>query len=153
MRKFGIPVVADLKGVGEGLVDHVMVRNTVFETKSKNPPISGNMSEAHILWKSEDATDAPDIHFLFIQIPLGAKNLPIDRGYAIVPALVRPLSTGSVRLEGTGPDSRLRIDPNYLAEEADMRRLSRAVALAREIGNAMSFDEIRQREVAPGSVS
>jgi choline dehydrogenase len=44
------------------------------------------------------------------------------------------------------------IDPNYLAEESDVRKLAVAIDFAREIGNAKSFDDIRSREASPGQL-
>ena len=150
LRKLGIPVACDLRGVGRNLVDHVMVRNIVFETMEKSPPISANSSEAHALWKSDPALDMPDVQFLFTQIPLGAKDVPMNQGYAIVTALARPASVGTVRLESADPGSKPLIDPNYLADESDVRKLSVAIEFAREIGNAGSFGDIRRLEASPG---
>jgi hypothetical protein len=54
-----------------------------------------------------------------------------------------------VRLASSDPRAPARIDPNYLAEPADLDVLMRGVALARDIG-AAALAEWRAREVYPG---
>jgi choline dehydrogenase len=65
--------------------------------------------------------------------------------------VVRPLSRGWVRLASADPLAKPLINPNYLAVDADYRRLTDAVRLARKIYTTRAFAEWVQTEVAPGA--
>jgi choline dehydrogenase len=152
LKKIEISSVCDLPAVGRNLVDHVMVLGTSFETKDKTSPPSGNGGEAHAVWKSDPTLSVADTQLIFSQVP-SAADLPMDRGYSLLVGLVRPTSVGSLRLQNSDPDSAPLIDPNYLAEEADMRRLLLSMELTREIGNSNAFADVRKREVLPGKLA
>ncbi|MEJ2890621.1 GMC oxidoreductase [Actinomycetospora aeridis] len=55
-----------------------------------------------------------------------------------------------MRLLDAHPGGALAIDPNYLAEDADVEGLLEGIAISREIGAARAFDRWRLREVLPG---
>ena len=153
LQKLKIPIVADLPGVGANLVDHVLVQGTVFESKDKMPSVIGNGSQAHAVWKTTPSAEMPDIQFVFAQAPLGSNKVPLDGGYAVLVALVRPASVGSIKLRRLEPDIPPLIDPNFLAEASDMDKLLVAMEFARELGNSKSFDDVRKGEVGPGNVN
>jgi choline dehydrogenase len=66
--------------------------------------------------------------------------------------LVRPASVGSLRLKDAKLGSVPLIDPNYLAEPADLERITRGVEIARELGNAKAFGDVRKEEFSPGRI-
>jgi choline dehydrogenase len=70
--------------------------------------------------------------------------------YTIAPGIVRPLSRGSIRVREARPNGQLEIDPNYLAEEADVQGLIHGIQMSREIGEAQAFAPWRKAEVLPG---
>jgi choline dehydrogenase len=152
LRSLGIQSVVDLPGVGKNFVDHVMVHNLVFTTRDKMPPITGNTSEAHAFVKSGPNVPVPDLQLIFEQLPIGNTPVPVDQGYTILVGLVRPASVGSLRLKDAKLGSVPLIDPNYLAEPADLERITRGVEIARELGNAKAFGDVRKEEFSPGRI-
>jgi choline dehydrogenase len=65
---------------------------------------------------------------------------------------VRPASRGSIKLRSADPAVPPAIDPNYLAQEADMQALLFAIELCRDLGASAAFRPFRKREVLPGSL-
>ena len=67
----------------------------------------------------------------------------------MLPGVVRPLSRGRVRLASADPLANPLIDPNYLAVEADHRRLTEGVRLARRIYATRAFADWVDKEKIP----
>lgn len=61
-----------------------------------------------------------------------------------------PESRGSVRIADADPDTPPLIDPNYLGEESDVRRMLHGIEVARDIAAASPFTAWRSREVLAG---
>jgi choline dehydrogenase len=64
---------------------------------------------------------------------------------------MRVLSRGSVALRSANPADPPVIDPAYLREEADIRRMLAALEIGRDLATAPAFDAWRGRAVAPGT--
>ena len=83
----------------------------------------------------------------FVTPAVGKLSAP---AYVLVPCLMRPQSRGRVRLASADPFAPALIDPNYLADPADLETLVDGVTLARDIGAGAAFADWRAREVYPG---
>jgi choline dehydrogenase len=70
-------------------------------------------------------------------------------GYTVAIAVV-PDSRGWLRLASADPTAPPLINPRYLAEDSDVRRLLLGVRKARELNAAAAFAEWGPREVLPG---
>ena len=151
LRALGIPVVADLPGVGRNLQDHILLAGINYESRVPITP-RGNGAEATLWWRSNPALSSPDIQPVFHEFPLINPGLGTgpEHGYAIAPGLIRPASRGSLRLTSANPSAPLAIDMNYLGNPADVEALRVAVELCREIGASRAFDGFRKRELMPG---
>ncbi|MGA1799008.1 GMC family oxidoreductase N-terminal domain-containing protein [Sphingomonas sp. 4RDLI-65] len=157
LRKHGIPVVADLPGVGKNFQDHVMVAGCVWEY---NQPIAprNNAAEATFFWKSDSRLDTPDLQPFQIEIPYvsevtGKQYNPPAGSWSLSPAVVRPKSRGEVTISGTNPDDPVRIAANTFAEPDDMTAMLRCIELCREIGNSGPLAKFNKREVMPGKIT
>lgn len=154
LKALGIPVVADLKGVGRNLQDHPLLAGLVYECRGKLPPVRNNGAESTLWWKSDSRMAVPDIQPVFLEFPLAtpelASRLPGDHCYTISPSVVRPASRGSVQLVSSDPEVSPLIDVNFLSRDADLNAMLSAVELCREIGGTDAFYEFRMREVMPG---
>jgi choline dehydrogenase len=97
----------------------------------------------------------PDVQAVLIEFPFVTPELA-DRVpancFAIAAGLVRPASRGSVTLVSADPVVPPAIDMNYLAQDADVKALSRAIELCRELGASLAFRPFRKREVIPGDL-
>jgi len=151
LRGLGIPVVADLPGVGRNLMDHVLGAGVNFEAKRPLPPTNYNHSEVYMWWKSSPDQPAPDINALYISLPFATKELNLQQtnGYAILSGVMRPKSRGAVTITSADPRAAPLIDPNWLQVEQDVIALQAATNLAREIGNTDAYRDIRKAELLP----
>ena len=154
LQRLGIPVVANLEGVGRNLQDHVLLAGLVYAAQGTLPPVRNNGAESTLWWKSDSRLTAPDIQPVLVEFPLAtpdvAARLPHDRCYTICPSVVRPASRGAVTLASADSAVAPIIDVNFLSSDADMRAMHAAVALCRELGAADAFARFGAREVMPG---
>src|SRR5262249_27555978 len=113
-----------------------------------------NLGGSLCFWRSRPALGRPDLMVLATQVPLVSDEIaaqyPIpSNSFAIVPALVRPQSRGYLRLKSAGHDSPLEIQPNFLAEQADVDALVAGIELGLEIASQPAFRDLIERWVAP----
>src|SRR4029434_8366401 len=74
-----------------------------------------------------------------------------DETVTITVSLVRPRSRGSIALRSPDPFSAPAISAHYLQDDADAVALVRGARLARELGSARAFDNLRSAELEPGA--
>ncbi|PRX97083.1 GMC family oxidoreductase [Allonocardiopsis opalescens] len=150
LREFGIPVVAESPGVGENFHNHVLT-GLVAETKEPVAPAKQNLSESALFTTSEPGMVAPDLQLAFVHVPFDlivGKQHP--NAVSILPGVVRPQSRGWVRLASADPFAKPLVNPNYLGDASDARRLVQAVRLSREIFAASAFSRHLTGELLPG---
>ena len=173
LRQMGVPVVADIPGVGRNLQDHLDfctvsrcpqpvtydfnrlqelgVALRYFLTHS-GPGVS-NIAEAGAFARSRLATDArPDLQFHFVPAQLddhGRNRLP-GHGFTVHACVLRPRSRGAITLRSPHPGDPPRIQAGYLSGEGDLDALLEGVRLAREIIRAAPDTANRGAEVFPG---
>jgi choline dehydrogenase len=150
LRALGIPVVADLPGVGENFHNHVLT-GIISETVDPVIPGRQNLSEAALFTTSAPGMIAPDLQIAFVHVPfdiiVGQQH---PNAVSILPGVVRPNSRGSIRLAGPDPLAAPLVDPNYLGDRSDLTRLVQAVKLSREIFATSAFKSVLSRELKPG---
>ena len=122
--------------------------------ETKEPVAQGhlNTSEAGLFCMSEPGLIAPDLQFNFVHLPfdviVGQSN---PNSVSLIPGLQRPLSRGWVRLGSRSPLDKPLLNPNYLAEEADVRRMVQMTKMSREIFATKAFSKaFTGRELLPG---
>jgi choline dehydrogenase-like flavoprotein len=106
LRKLGIAPVANLRGVGKNLHDHILVAGVVFRYKGKaiDRPADSDGVEAEV-YLSSGVDDSPiDTALILQQFPIATPDAaarfaaPPTEGFTISPALTQPTSRGQVRL-------------------------------------------------------
>ena len=158
LRKLGIKPVANLRGVGENLQDHVIVSGLVYQYKGKMPdrPADSNAVEAEVYLSSGVDSHEADINIVLEQLPIATAEAaarfgaPPKEGFTIAPALVQPTSRGQVRLASADWRDPPVIEGNHLGTDRDVSAIVRAIEVARELGNKSALDGVRQEEVVPG---
>jgi choline dehydrogenase len=151
LREVGIDVLADVPGVGANLHDHP--KSEVAYTATRPVRTSHYARKPHVLLRSEPAAD-PDLQMIFIDFPMHPRFTPgPEDGFSVIFALMTPASRGTVRLASADPDRAPLVDPNYLAEEADLARLVTGLRRAREVGEAPALAGFRDKELFPGPVA
>ena len=148
LRELGIDVLADLPGVGANLHDHP--KSEVAYTATRPARTSRYARKPLVLTRTQPAA-APDLQMIFIDFPLHPRFTPgAEDGYSVIFSLMTPASRGHVRLASADPQQAPLIDPNYLAEESDQRRMVAGLRLAREVGAANALAGWRDKELSPG---
>lgn len=155
LRRFGIPVVQHLPGVGENYQDHVAL-DCAWEYQEPEP-IRNNASEAMYFWKSDSRMDTPDLQACQSEAPISSPeniarfNLPAT-SWVIRGGLVRPKSRGRIRLTSSSPSDHVQIESNMLSHPDDLKAAIACVELCREVGNSIPMRPFVKREVMPGNL-
>jgi choline dehydrogenase len=131
LRQLGIPVVADLPGVGENLHDHCQLRT--FTADAGQTAISPRL-DAHLFFRSSDTLPAPDLHIGLTQAANAMPGAAPGGGFTLLAGLFRPRSRGRLALTSADPRAPLHIDPNYLSNASDMDALCVAAEVSTELG-------------------
>jgi choline dehydrogenase len=154
LEQLGIDTVGDLPGVGRNLQDHLWIRGLCFEARHPLPAPNHNLGGSACFWKSRPALDRPDLMVLPVQVPLVsdevAARYPIPPNtFAIFPCLVRPRSRGALRLRTAEPDAPPEIQPNFLAEPADVEALAAGVELGLDLASQPAYRDLIERWIVP----
>ncbi|MEP6938639.1 MAG: choline dehydrogenase [Rudaea sp.] len=174
LRRHGIRVERDLRGVGENLQDHLDICTLQNCTQPvsydrlndvavlfkyltrRDGPGTSNIAEAGGFVRTRHAQDARcDLQFHFIPALLddhGRNRLP-GYGYTLHACMLRPRSRGAIRLASADPRVNAAIHANYLsdADGYDLKMLVEGVRMSREIFAAGAFDAFRGPEIFPGA--
>jgi choline dehydrogenase len=152
LAEHGVPVVADLPGVGANLHDHLLSPVIFAAEREVGPPSPGLPAcQTHLFARSRRGLAAPDLQPIHFMVPMyepwmeGPAN-----GFTMMGGMIRPVSRGSIRLSGPSADDPLLIDPNVLACEADLEALVAAIGLVRRIGASDALAAWGARELYPG---
>jgi choline dehydrogenase len=150
LRAHGIPVLADLPGVGANLHDHPMI-TPVWPITSGTTPLDaqdetsaaayrlvrrGPMAHfAEALAMLPLRGGAPDLQVYFTLIGLEPGGLsPMARpAVTATTVLLTPASRGTVTLRSPDPDDPPVVDPAYLSDEADRQALRKGLDQVREL--------------------
>lgn len=167
----GLPVVADLPGVGENLQDHLSAgvvyacTQPVSLADAGTPwdqaklllfgrgPLTSNLAEAGGFVRTGPDVIAPDLQLYF------APGFFSDHGwirreghwFTLGASLLRPGSRGMLRLRSADPRERPAIEPRYLQDESDLEVLLAGVKLSRRVAHARALSPFRGEEAIPGA--
>jgi choline dehydrogenase len=154
LEHLGLDTVVDLPGVGRNLQDHLWIRGLCFEAKHPLPAPNNNLGGSTFFWKSRSALGTPDLMVLPVQVPLVSDEIaaryPIPpNAFVIFPGLVRPQSRGYLRMRNAEPNGPLEIQPNFLAEPADVNALTAGVELGLDIASQPAYRDLIKRWIVP----
>ncbi|HEX5213486.1 MAG TPA: choline dehydrogenase [Pseudolabrys sp.] len=176
LQSFGIPVVANMPGVGEGLNDHYAGR-IIFrcrEPVTLNDAVRGWGSKiaaglryaltrrgyltvsaisAGCFLRAHPLSETPDSQCsiaLYSADSIGG-NLHAFPGVTGICTLLRPESRGSVRIKSADPSQAPAIDPNYLATARDRETAVAGVKAMRRIFRAPAIARYIAEEIEPGA--
>jgi choline dehydrogenase len=174
LRELGIPVAADLPGVGTGLQDHLQVKllYRVYGVESlnevrRNPlkmareglrfalfrrgPLASGPSSCGGFARTDPAFDLPDIQLHFNPVsgdrPGHFHDFP---GCSPIVSQLRPESRGELRLRSPDPRDQPALRAGYLEAEADRRCVVAAMRLCRAIMSRPAMQRYRATELGPG---
>ena len=118
--------------------------------------LTSNGAEAGGFIRSRPEESIPDLqlHFgpmLYADHGRDFKTAMSGYGYIVMIYGLRPLSRGRVGLHSADPLQAPLIDPNYMAETADVEQLVRGVHLVRKILAQQALESHHDVEISPGS--
>jgi len=149
LRTHGIAVVEDLPGVGQNLQDHMLL-GIAYDCPTEQPAPS-MLAEGGLFLRTPEDTDGwPNLQYFFGPVkfvPPGYNTR--GPGFTLAAILGRPKSRGRVTLCSANPRDLACVDPNYLAEEADIKVLEHGIRFARELVATAPFREFAGPEIAP----
>jgi choline dehydrogenase len=174
LAALGVPVVADLPGVGENLQDHLEVYvqcasklpvTVAPAYKWRNRPLVGlkwllfksgpgatNHFEAGGFIRSNDEVAYPNVMFHFLPIAVRYDGTaPQGHGYQLHVGPMYSDARGSVRITSTDPRVHPALRFNYLSTDQDRREWVECVRAARSILCQPAFDPFNGGELSPGS--
>jgi choline dehydrogenase len=175
LSSLGIPVVADLPGVGENLQDHLALRLIYKCTKpittndalrnvwvkgltglkyvlSRSGPMAIGVMTAGMITRVLPDARTPDIQFFLSTVSAeerGAEPHPFS-AFTLVYYPMRPESRGWVRIRSREALQAPTIQPNYLATEYDRRIMIEGAKLARRLVGTPSLAPYVLEEYKPG---
>ncbi|MGC4112958.1 MAG: choline dehydrogenase [Nocardioides sp.] len=174
LGRLGVPVVADLPGVGENLQDHLEV---YIQYKSKQPvsiapglklsarPKIGyewlfhrrglgatNHFEGGGFARSNDQVDYPNLMFHFLPVAIRYDgSVPAEgHGYQVHIGPMYADTRGHVKIRSRDPREHPSMLFNYLSTPTDRKEWVEAVRVARDILNQPGLAPFNDGEISPG---
>ncbi|GHB09367.1 GMC family oxidoreductase [Streptomyces chryseus] len=169
LREAGVPVRAASPDVGRHLRDHLSTAVTVrcplpvtltgADTLANvarfllagRGPLTSNVGEAVAFVRSTPDLAAPDLELIYAPGPFVDHGLtpPAEHGVTIGVILLQPASEGRVSLAGDRVGVAPRIDPGYLTDASDLRRLVAGVRQAEALLADRAFAPYTAGPMAP----
>ncbi|EYB84479.1 hypothetical protein Y032_0315g2260 [Ancylostoma ceylanicum] len=177
LRAHEIPVVVNLPGVGENLIDHLEIYVqqkctkpiTLYNKSSWRFPHhmikigmewftmqKGLGASSHLetggFARSRDDIDHPDIQFHFLPSTVhdDGRKIGTCHAFQVHVGNMRTKSKGCIKLSSKDPRRHPIIDPKYMDHDDDWKEFRRCIKLSREIFAQKAFDPFRGDELAPG---
>ena len=177
LERLGIPVVADLEGVGENLQDHYQARTIVRLRKRvslndavRNPLRLAGMGAEWLLLRSGPLTVGagqvggaartehavgrrPDVQFNVMPLSVDKPGDPLHPypGFTAAVWQCHPASRGRLAIRSTDPSESPTIEPRYLDAELDRTTLVAGIRMLRDIFRQPSFRDLFDAEMLPGA--
>eukprot|EP01080_Neovahlkampfia_damariscottae_P008416 gene8416-241_t len=177
LQKLKIPVIHNLQGVGKNLQDHIFfpvahvtnlsslhseetVSSLISWVKDGKGPLASNIGEVVGFMKSSIAKKQnlpPDLEFggapaFFVEHGLKPERNPKGaNGVTVGVVLLRPKSSGFVKLKSKNPLDAPVIQPNYFSVQQDLDLLVEGFKKIRDIFQTKPLSDFVLQEVFPGS--
>ena len=174
LAEHGIEVVADRKGVGQNLQDHlemyIQYASKLPITLNKHWNLlskamigaqwlftktglgASNNFESCAFIRSQAGVEYPDIqyHFLPIAVRYDGQTVAEGHGFQAHTGPMRSASRGAVTLRSSDPVDAPKILFNYMSLESDWEDFRRCIRLTREIFGQEAFAPYVKHEIQPG---
>lgn len=175
LQSLGVPMVADLPGVGGNLQDHLQIR-AVYRVRGvqtlntlatslvgkarialeyalrRSGPMSMAPSQLGLFTRSREDLQHPNIQFHVQPLSLPAFGQPLDPYPAFTASVcnLNPESRGTVQARSADATQAPAIRPNYLATEGDRRVAAESLRVVRRIALQPALARYDPQEDRPG---
>ena len=178
LRRFGIPLVHPLLGVGENLQDHLQVRvifrcaspittNDLLRTWSgklrigldyalrRSGPMAVGINQGGLFARVLPTSSRPDVQFHLATLSSDMAGSPVHEfsGFTMSVCQLRPQSRGFVRIKSLDPFDAPAMQANYLSTELDRAMLVAGMRLARRLAATRALSPLVAGEFRPGSAT
>lgn len=179
LARHGIPVVADLAGVGENLQDHYQARTIVRlkQRNSLNDDVRNPLRLADMGWQwlrhgrgpltigagqvggaactTYAECGRPDIQFNVMPLSVDKPGDPLHRysGFTASMWQCHPRSRGRLAIRSADPFADPMIEPRYLSDPHDRKVVVAGIRMLREIYRRPAFRDLWVEEVLPGTAA
>jgi len=175
LNQLGIPVIADLPGVGENLQDHLQLRmiykvngiktlntqaNSLFGKImigleylfKRSGPMSMAPSQLGAFAYSSSAQKSANVeyHVQPLSLERFGEDLHSFNAFTASVCNLRPTSRGSVHITSVDPEAPPAIQPNYLSTEEDRKVAVESLRLTRKIVESPALKPFTPEEYKPG---
>ncbi len=175
LNRLGIPVIADLPGIGENLQDHLQLRmvykvSGIKTLNTKANTFWGKMMIGleYVLKRSGPMSMAPsqlgafaysspeqksanvEYHVQPLSLEKFGEDLRSFNAFTASVCNLRPTSRGSVHITSTDPEAPPVISPNYLLTDEDRRVAVESLRLTRRIVDQAALQSCSPEEYKPG---
>jgi len=175
LEAIGVPVRRELPDVGEHYKDHYALRVNwrLHDVKSLNESTRGWRLAAavarylvrrdgiltlgpalcHGFVSTDPSEDRPDVQFLFMHASYeNAAKRVLDKLPGMTVGIIqqRPRSSGSIHAASADPLRAPTIQPRFLSDPDDRRRVVEAIRIARRLAGRPSLAGMVEREMNPG---
>jgi choline dehydrogenase len=175
LRDLGIPVIADMPGIGADLQDHLQVRmqlrctepitaNDVINSRrhrygaglryflSRKGLLSIGAGYAGAFLRTRPELASPDVqfHFLIFSTETAGANVHPFSGFMASVCQLRPESRGFVRIKSSDPAAAPAIQPRYLSSRADCDTIVAGFKKLRAVMNEPVMRRYIAEEHMPG---
>ncbi|KAL2716007.1 LOW QUALITY PROTEIN: hypothetical protein V1478_013683 [Vespula squamosa] len=166
LEELGIPVLSDLR-VGDNLQDHTLPILLNYAINNKGPLTTPRIEAlAFINSKYADPSGVyPDIQFHFLPSSINSDGESVSKfiglrdsvyntvfkplknadSWTILPLLLKPKSSGWVRLKSRNPLIHPDIIPNYFSHKEDVDVLIDGIQIAMAVSNTSAFRRFNSR--------
>lgn len=176
LSALGIPVIADLPGVGENLQDHLQLRMIykvdgikTLNTKAnswfgqimigleylfkRSGPMSMAPSQLGAFAYSSPAQKSANVeyHVQPLSLEKFGEDLHSFNAFTASVCNLRPTSRGSVHINSVDPEASPVIRPNYLSTEEDRKIAAESLRLTRKIVESPALQPYSPEEYKPGA--
>jgi choline dehydrogenase len=177
LQEIGVPVVHDLKGVGQNLQDHAdnmlvyadksrtthaattrgylrIAGDVIKYLTSKRGVLASCLAESGGFLRTRAGLAQPDVQYHFMPLILDrTRILPPAHGFLLHATVLRPKSRGRVELASSDPIQAPRLHANFLSDQGgeDVRTIMRGLRIGRQIIAAPAMTPYRGVELAPGA--
>ncbi|HEY1363930.1 MAG TPA: GMC family oxidoreductase N-terminal domain-containing protein [Xanthobacteraceae bacterium] len=175
LRRLGIPVRLERRGVGENLQDHLQLRliyriagvktlNESYHSRLgraamlldyamfRRGPLTMAPSQLGLFTRSDPLRERANLQYHVQPLSLDKFGDPLHRFAAFTASVcnVQPTSRGSVRLRSADPADKPLIQPSYLSTDEDRRVAVESIRLTRRIVAQPALARYRPEEYLPG---
>jgi len=148
LAALGIPVRHDAP-VGQTLADHPLYRMQFAAPSTAPLPEVPALQMLLTASSSSCVSGTLDLHIVAVSRYRSPES-PSGAAFRLMPALMKPRSTGRLWLRSSDPAAAPCIDLGYFTDPADMARMIEVMRMARALARTPSLAAMVLGEVAPG---